>query len=299
MHLTTLLLALAAHAGDSLTPRAAEVIGVHDNRVAAGTLRNGVLTLRLELREGRWSPDGSKGRYEVVHAFTEGGSAPTVPGPMIRVPEGTEVRITIRNTLDSALVLYGMHSRPGSPGDTVQVAPRSEREIRFTTGAPGTYYYWGSTTGGSIRDVRGIDSQLSGALIVDPRGARTDDRVFVIGMWFKALADSSGPQSRQYVDLMVINGRMWPHTERLRFAEGDSVRWRWINASESSHPMHLHGFYFRVDAQGDWTRDTAYAPDQRRLVVTQLMLPGATMDVTWRAEREGNWVFHCHFSYHD
>ncbi len=298
MHLTALLLALAAHAGDSITPRSAGEIAVHDNRLAAGTLRNGVLTLRLELKEGRWFPDGDGSRYEIVHAFAEAGGTPTVPGPMIRVPEGTELRITIRNTLDSTLVLYGMHSRPGAAGDTVQVAPRSEREIRFRAGTPGTYYYWGSTTGSSIRELRGIDSQLSGAFIVDPPGARTDDRVFVIGMWFKALADSTGPRTRQYADLMVINGRMWPHTERLRFTEGDSVRWRWINASESSHPMHLHGFYFSVDAQGDWARDTAYAAEQRRLVVTQLMLPGATMDVSWRAEREGNWVFHCHFSFH-
>lgn len=298
MPLSTLLLALAVHAGDPIAPRIAERIDVHDNRVSAGTLQNGVLTLRLELREGRWFPDGDKARYEIVHAFAEAGGSPTVPGPMIRVPEGTELRITIRNTLDSTLVIYGMHSRPGSTRDTVQVAPRSEREIRFTAGTPGTYYYWGSTTGGSMRDLRGIDSQLSGAFIVDPPGTRTHDRVFVIGMWFKALGDSTGPQSRQYADLMVINGRMWPHTERLRFTEADSVRWRWINASESSHPMHLHGFYFRVDAQGDWARDTVFTRDQQRLVVTQLMLPGATMDVAWRAEREGNWVFHCHFSFH-
>ena len=293
-----LLLTLAGSPGDSAVPRRVERIANHDNRVAAGTLRNGVLTLRLELREGRWYPDGDAARHEVVHAFAEAGKAATIPGPMIRVPEGTEVRITIRNTLDSSLVLYGLHARPGSPGDTVQVAPRSEREIRFTAGSAGTYYYWGSTTGRGMRALRGLDSQLSGALIVDAPGARTDDRVFVIGMWFKALADSAGPQARQYADLMVINGRMWPHTERLRFVEGDSVRWRWINASESSHPMHLHGFYFRVDGQGDLARDTAYAPDARRLAVTQLMLPGATMNVAWKAEREGNWVFHCHFSFH-
>lgn len=62
--------------------------------------------------------------------------------------------------------------------------------------------------------------------------------------------------------------------------------------------MHLHGFYFRVDAQGDGARDTAYSEAARHLAVTQLMLPGATMDIAWQAEREGNWVFHCHFSFH-
>ena len=151
MHYMAVLLALAAPAGDSIAPGIAERIMVHDNRVAAGNLRNGVLTLQLELKAGRWYPDGDHARSEVIHAFAEAGAHPTVPGPMIRVPEGTELRITIRNTLDSTLVLYGMHARPGSPADTVQVPPRSERRIRFTAGAPGTYYYWGSTTGRSLR----------------------------------------------------------------------------------------------------------------------------------------------------
>ena len=254
-----LVLALGSPASDSLAAHLPERIAIHDNRAAAGRLRNGILSVRLELREGRWFPDGEGARYETIHAFAEGSGAPSVPGPMIRVPEGTEIRVTVRNTLDSTLVLHGMHTRPGSAEDTLHVAPRSEREIRFPAGVPGTYYYWGSTTGASIRELRGLDSQLSGAFIVDPAGARADDRVFVIGMWFKALADSAQPGARQYADLMVINGRMWPHTERLRMTAGDSVRWRWINASESSHPMHLHGFYFSVNAQGDWARDTAYA----------------------------------------
>lgn len=292
-----LLLAVFAGRADSI-PSAPDRIAVHDNAVPAGRLSGGVLTIRLELREGRWYPDGERARHEVIHAFAEEGKAPSVPGPLIRVPEGTEIRVLLRNTLDSSLVVYGLHARPGSAGDTVQVAPRALREVRFKAGAPGTYYYWGSTTGASLDELRSLDSQLSGALIVDPVGAAIADRVFVVGMWFKDGSDSTGPGARAYEDLMVINGRMWPHTERLRFTAGDSVRWRWINASESSHPMHLHGFYFRVDAEGDWARDTTFTGDDRRLAVTQLMPPGGTMDIAWEAAREGNWVFHCHFSYH-
>lgn len=292
-----LLLAVLAGRADSVPPAPGR-IAVHDNVTPAGRLSGGVLTIRLELREGRWYPDGDHARYETIHAFAEEGKAPSVPGPLIRIPEGTEIRVSLRNTLDSTLVVYGLHARPGSVDDTVQVAPRAVREVRFTAGAPGTYYYWGSTTGASLDALRALDSQLSGALIIDPAGAAIADRVFVIGMWFKEGADSVGAGARAYQDLMVINGRMWPHTERLRFTAGDSVRWRWINASESSHPMHLHGFYFRVDAQGDWARDTTFTGDARRLAVTQLMPPGSTMDIAWEAAREGNWVFHCHFSFH-
>ncbi len=62
--------------------------------------------------------------------------------------------------------------------------------------------------------------------------------------------------------------------------------------------MHLHGFYFTLDGLGDGLRDTAFEPAHRRRMVTQLMGPGATMAMTWRAEREGKWVFHCHISEH-
>jgi FtsP/CotA-like multicopper oxidase with cupredoxin domain len=62
--------------------------------------------------------------------------------------------------------------------------------------------------------------------------------------------------------------------------------------------MHLHGAYFRVDSKGGIFRDTTYAPEQRRLAVTETMLAGQTMDVVWAPVREGRWLFHCHLAYH-
>ena len=44
----------------------------------------------------------------------------------------------------------------------------------------------------------------------------------------------------------MINGLSWPSTERLTYRLGDPVRWRVINLSSQIHPMHLHGFYYRV-----------------------------------------------------
>jgi FtsP/CotA-like multicopper oxidase with cupredoxin domain len=62
--------------------------------------------------------------------------------------------------------------------------------------------------------------------------------------------------------------------------------------------MHLHGFYFRVDSKGDGTRDTVYTEPQRRTAVTEVMLPGTTMAMTWVPTRPGNWLFHCHLIFH-
>ncbi len=119
----------------------------------------------------------------------------------------------------------------------------------------------------------GNDSELTGALIVDPAdGPVAPDRVFVLGILFLP-RDTTRAHPGSDVFAATINGRSWPLTERFDFAAGDSVRWRWINATVDNHPMHLHGFLYRVDAKGSETADTSYVPDQRRLVVTERLDP--------------------------
>jgi FtsP/CotA-like multicopper oxidase with cupredoxin domain len=243
-------------------------------------------------------PQAQDGPGILMQAFAEAGKPLQVPGPLVRVVEGTLVHATVRNTLsDSTLVLRGLNTRPGSPDDTLQVAPGATRDVRFTAGTPGTYYYWGTTTGTSMEDDRWIDSQLSGAFIVDPAGGppRESERIFVIGLGLKPRDARTGEPEREF---MMINGKSWPDTERLDYAVGDTVRWRWVNVSSSSHPMHLHGFYYEVDSRGSWAADTVYRPEMRRQVVTELMPPRGTMTARWIPARPGNWVFHCHFAFH-
>jgi FtsP/CotA-like multicopper oxidase with cupredoxin domain len=276
----------------------ADRIVANTNQSPAGRLRNGVLTVSLELRTGTLRPQADDGPGIEVQAFAEPGGPLRIPGPLIRVPEGTLIRATIRNTLaDSTLVLHGLHTRPAAVDDTVQVAPGATREVSFTAGAPGTYFYWGTTTGKAMDDDRWIDSQLSGALIVDPAGVRppANERVFVLGLYLRPGDRAAG---RPQHELMLINGKSWPDTERLDYTVGDTVRWRWVNATASSHPMHLHGFYYDVDTRGTAAADTTYDVAHRRRVVTELMLPGGTMAVQWAPSQPGNWVFHCHFAFH-
>ncbi len=94
----------------------------------------------------------------------------------------------------------------------------------------------------------------------------------------------------------MLNGLSWPATERLSYPLGETVRCRVINLSSQSHPMHLHGFYFDVNALGDGLHDRQIDPARR--VVTQLLPPGGTMAMTWTPERAGNWLFHCHIMHH-
>ncbi|HET8650536.1 MAG TPA: multicopper oxidase domain-containing protein [Gemmatimonadales bacterium] len=284
----------------SLAGPARPAAGANDNRAAAGVIHDGVLTLRLRALEAGWFPEADSGPSQVIQAFAEEGHRPTIPGPLIRVPTGTMIRVVIRNALPGpTLTIYGLHTRPGRADDTVQVRAGATREISFAAGAPGTYFYWGSTSGRDIEQRDGADSQLDGAFIVDSAGTAGPpaDRIFVMGAWHEN-PDTTGPKPWIPRDMMVINGKSWPYTERLNYQIGDTVHWRWLNPTSDAHPMHLHGFYFTVTGRGAWAADTAYSPDGERLAVTETMLPGGTMTLRWVPTEPGNWLFHCHFGLH-
>ena len=308
------LCTLAAAAALSLVGRSAgstthapehapERATVNDNRAPAGTLRDGVLTLRLEAREAEWHPDRDGDPGIVVRAFAESGRAASVPGPLIRVAEGTTIHAFVHNALhDSTLVVHGLSTRGTTvtmTADTLQVRPGDTREVRFVVGSVGTYQYWATTNAGGLGARAALDSQLGGALIVDPRGtAPPRDRVFVVSLWSPT---PSAAGIVQPTDLLrfTINGKAWPNTERLAYSAGDSVRFRLVNASSAAHPMHLHGFYFDVGSRGDGTRDTIYdRAGSAHRVVTERLTPGRTYTMTWIPERAGNWLFHCHDNYH-
>ncbi len=271
----------------------------NDNRRPAGTLRRDTLRLSLVARAGEWHPDGDGAPAVTIPAFAEEGRAPSVPGPLVRVPVGTTVLVTVRNALEGdTLRLQGLHLRPiavAADSATITLAPGEVRELRFRLDAPGTFYYWGTTTRRVLAFRTGLDAQLTGAIVVDPRGAAPNDRIFVLGMWTDTVARSFVPRHRV---LGVVNGRSWPNSESITAVVGDSVRWRVINASGDLHPMHLHGFYFKVTSRGDGTTDTLYTAERAPSEVTEAMNMGATYAMTWVPERAGNWLFHCHIPEH-
>ena len=274
---------------------------INDNRRAAGVVRDGVLTLRLDTRQADWHPDGDNAPGASVPAFGEEGKAPSIPGPLIRVSAGTVVALTVRNSLDRTLTIRGLHDRGLPTGaaptvDAVVLAPGEVRALRFTLAAPGTYYYYGATKGQTVDWRVGDDAQLSGAIVVDPAGASAPhDRILVFGIWADTVGRALAENTRM---LATINGRSWPHTERFDYTVGDTVRWRMINATADFHPMHLHGFYYMVDSRGDGRGDTIFAAARRERVNTAGLLPGATATMTWVPERAGNWLFHCHIPEH-
>jgi FtsP/CotA-like multicopper oxidase with cupredoxin domain len=263
---------------DSSLPR----IATNTNQHAAGTLSEGALTVELEIREGAFYPEDESGPSLQVFAFAERGKQLQIPGPMIRILRDTTIHVTVHNLIARDVLIHGLHTRPGRNEDTIEVAAGATRDVTFSTGAPGAYYYW-ATAGGDTLAGRPYkeDSQLHGAFIVDPRGTVAPDRVFVIGMW------RDRPLAQESFDVPVINGKSWPFTERLEYPLGDEVRWVWLNPSGNVHPMHMHGSYFKVLSEGDAERDSPVPSPQIHEVSTNFMAVGGDDDHPLETRADG------------
>jgi len=255
-------------------------------------MKNGELELHLVVRMARWYPESPNGPYVDVPAFAEDGGPPQIPAPLIRVRTGTTIVATVRNELtDSTIYLRGLATRPAKSLDSIQVPPGESRTIRFAAGMPGTYSYLG-TPGVWAREDGGEREETGGAFVIDPDGMVAPDRIFVLNIWGDPI------DSTTYTNALAINGKSWPFTERISATVGDTLRWRVVNSTARNHPMHLHGFYFRIDARGYGSSDSLYTPAQRRLAVTEDLSPGHSMYMVWSPDRQGNWLFHCHIAFH-
>jgi len=269
-------------------------IQANDNRVPAGLLKDGVLTLQLDVVRGMFFPDRDSDPGIDVLAFAEHGHAPMIPGPLIRVPRGTEIRTTITNTLaDSAITIWGLNGARQRT-DSVRIEPGARAQLITRFAESGTFMYFGMTKSRVQRE--GDDRMLVGGLVVDEPGAASNDRIFVLLQWMTRPRLGDYPMLPS--DVLTINGKAWPNTERLHYTMGDTIRWRIINGSHDVHPLHLHGAYYDVLARGTVNKDTLYAAAQRRRVVTERMQPLTTMRMQWAPVHAGNWIFHCHLTFH-
>jgi manganese oxidase len=239
----------------------------------APTLDHGVKVFHLTAMQARW--ETTPGQFQ--DAFTYNG---TVPGPELRVHRGDRVRIVLDNRLPQATVIHfhGVtvpNADDGVPYVTQDpVLPGKRFTYEFTVvDQPGTYMYHSH-----FNSTEQVGRGLFGPLVVEPAKPGWDVA------YTEMLSD--GPLG------YAIDGKGWPATAPLVARRGQKVLIRLTNAGQMLHPLHLHGYHFRVLAQDGAAVRQPYDVD------TLVVAPGETFDVLVNATNPGVWAFHCHILSH-
>ncbi|MDF1721356.1 MAG: copper resistance system multicopper oxidase [Minwuia sp.] len=86
-----------------------------------------------------------------------------------------------------------------------------------------------------------------------------------------------------------INGVKYADAEPIRLQYGERVRFKFVNTTMMTHPMHLHGMWSILDnGNGKWN------PVKHVVSVA----PATTVYMETEVDAPGEWAFHCHLSYH-
>ena len=222
------------------------------------------------------------------------------PGPTIEAVEGDRVRILVTNKLAEHTTIHwhGVLLPNGMDGvgglNQPQIKPGETYVYEFTLRQHGTQMYHPHAD-----EMVQITMGMMGFFIIHPRGPEQPriDRDFCIflGEWFIEPGTATpNPNIMTDFNLFTFNSRVFPGTEPLVVKLGDRVRIRIANVSMDSHPIHLHGYNFKITGtDGGKIPPTAQWPE-----TTVNVPPGTTRDFEFIADAPGDWAFHCHKSHH-
>ena len=246
----------------------------------------------LELRPGT-----------TVRAWTYNG---TVPGPELRVTEGDQVRITLKNELPAATSAHwhGIDvpvAMDGVPGLTQQAVPPGGTFVyEFTATNVGTRWYH------SHQDAEvQVPLGLFGPVIVEPKApesVRYDrEYTFILSEWdldltpAVATGDASLPAPRSDVplskqldyDLFLVNGKATEALPPIAVASGQRVRLRLINAGNLIHTVRGRGRPIKVVAtDGNPVPPGVALPDE-----AATLGPSERVDLELLGGDSGGWTF--------
>ena len=89
--------------------------------------------------------------------------------------------------------------------------------------------------------------------------------------------------------IWTINDTKFSDAEPIKLKYGERVRFKFVNETMMTHPMHLHGMWQILD-----NGSGKYNPAKHTLSIS----PGTTVNADIEADAEGQWAFHCHLMYH-
>ena len=224
-----------------------------------------------------------------------------VPGPLIRVTEGDKVKILVKNNLSEPTTIHwhGIqvpNNMDGIPDETQEpIQPGEAFTYEFVAKPAGTYWYHSH-----YDSDKQISVGLSGAFIIEPKGGLASkpdiDKVLMLNEWrvIDGQTYAAMPATGMDGNFFTINGKAFPETETINVKVGQKVRLRFVGSGQMIHPMHLHGFPFKIVAtdgndvpeSAQWTKDTVS------------VAPGERYDIEFTPDRPGKWMLHCHIPHH-
>ena len=244
---------------------------------------------------------------EVEHEFAPGlkahcwGYNGRVHGPTIEAAEGDRVRIYVTNKLPGSTSVHwhGLllpNGMDGVAGLTQPVIKPGETfRYEFTLRQSGTFMYHSHHD-----EMTQMALGTMGLFVIHPRQpkeARPDrDFAFLLSEW-RIDVGTSRPNPNEMTDFNVFtfNAKVFPATAPMVAQLGERVRIRVANvAAMSHHPIHLHGYQFRV-VETDGGQIPISAQQRETSVLVAI---GQSRTIEFLADEPGDWAMHCHMTHH-
>jgi len=237
---------------------------------------------------------------------------PTADRPTIDVPAGGRVRLRFINAgSDTAYrVAIGGHRMTVTHTDGFPVEPvevdalligMGERYDVIVQPRSGAWPLVALAEGKTVTAeavIRTSDAQATEAPPAGELPGTLDGRLLTLGDLRATEAVRLGPKKPDVDELIRLTGSMMPYTwgfdgatfpnrPPVEIRSGQRVRLTFENTTTMWHPIHLHGHTFRVgDDPAGPRKDTVN------------VLPGQRVAIEFDADNPGQWMIHCHNTYH-
>ncbi len=235
-----------------------------------------VKVFNITCQDVQWETDPGT----VFPAMTYNG---TVPGPEIRVTEGDQVRVVVKNEMaqSTSIHWHGVIVPNSMDGVTyVNQPPIKTGETfvyEFVAKNPGSHMYHSHHNAAEQ-----VSSGMLAPFIIEPKDKSREPAVDAD--YNLILNDTTMG--------FTLNGKSFPYTQPIIAKLGQKIRIRYMNEGFMIHPMHLHGIPQLVFAKDGWNLPVPYMVD------TLNIAPGERYDVLVDCTEPGLWAFHCHILTH-
>ena len=245
----------------------------------AADYRLEIAPLQLEIAPGK-----------IVHTFAYNGS---VPGPLVRWPEGKPIRIEVTNKTDRPEIVHwhGMFTPSAMDGameeGSPMIPPGEVFSYAFSPRPAGFRWYHTHTYAGHNLKLGQYGGQF-GCFYVEPKsepGAYDQELFLTLHDWNAYMGGGGDSSMDALYDYSTVDGRMLGHGDPVRVKQGQRVLLHLLNASATAtHWLALAGHEMRVVAM-----DGNAVPRPAKVQAVRLA-PAERVDCVIEMNNAGVWI---------